>query len=227
MSAATPASQALADLFPQHIDTLQARTAEALQRGGFDHLVVPSGNLGNLTAGVMAMRRGVPIAGFVSATTVNDPFPRYLQSGTFTPQEAVATLASAMDVGHPSNLERLRWLFDGTVEAMREVIAGDVVTDAELRDEMAATAADDGYVADPHTAVGLAAARRLGRPSGPVVVLSTAHPAKFPEVVEPVLGRPVPIPEALAARLALPAAAVRIPPVLDALAQALAAPASP
>lgn len=186
-------------------------------------IVVPSGNLGNLTAGVMASRRGTPIARFISATTINDPFPRYLRTGAFTPQDALATLASAMDVGHPSNLERLQWLFGGDVAAMRAVIGGEVVTDAEVRDQMAATAAATGYVADPHTAVGLVAAGRLPRGTAPVVVLSTAHPAKFPEVVEPVLGRSVPAPPALAARLTLPVEAVRIAPRLDLLAAALGA----
>lgn len=186
-------------------------------------VVVPSGNLGNLTAGVMAVRRGTPIARFVSATTVNDPFPRYLATGTFTPRDAVATLASAMDVGHPSNLERLRWLFGDDVAAMRAAIGGEVVSDEEVREQIAATAAATGYVADPHTAVGLVAAGRIPHGPGPVIVLSTAHPAKFPEVVEPVLGRPVPVPPALASRLALPVRAVRIPPQLDALATAIAA----
>lgn len=186
-------------------------------------IVVPSGNLGNLTAGVMARRRGTPIARFVSATTINDPFPRYLAGGAFTPQDAVATLASAMDVGHPSNLERLQWLFGGDVAAMRAEIGGEVVTDGEVRDQIAATAAVAGYIADPHTAVGLVAAGRLPHTARPVVVLSTAHPAKFPEVVEPVLGRAMPVPPALAARLALPVEAVRIAPDLDQLAAALAA----
>ena len=184
-------------------------------------IVVPSGNLGNLTAGVMASRRGTPIGAFLSATTINDPFPRYLASGRFTPQEAVPTLASAMDVGHPSNLERLQWLFGGDQPAMARAIGHDVVTDAEVRAAIASTAERHGYVADPHTAVGLVAAARLPADGRPRVVLSPAHPAKFPEVVEPVLGRAVPIPQVLAERLALPVVATRIAPRLDALAVAL------
>lgn len=185
-------------------------------------IVVPSGNLGNLTAGVMAVRRGTPIGHFLSATTINDPFPRYLTSGTFAPQDAVPTLASAMDVGHPSNLERLQWLFDGDAAAMARAISGDVVDDDAVRRAIASTAERYGYVADPHTAVGLVAAGRAPASGAPRIVLSTAHPAKFPEVVEPVLGRAVAVPPALADRLSLPVVATRIPPRLDALSRALA-----
>lgn len=185
-------------------------------------IVVPSGNLGNLTAGVMAARRGVPVRHFVSATTVNDPFPRFLATGTYTPQAAVPTLASAMDVGQPSNLERLTWLFDGDLARLRRAVTGLVVTDDAVLATIRDTAATSGYVADPHTAIGLRAAQLAGG-DGPVVVLATAHPAKFPEVVEPTLQRPVKTPPALAARLALPVVATRIPPHLDALATALTA----
>jgi threonine synthase len=186
-------------------------------------MVVPSGNLGNLTAGVMAARRGVPVGHFVSATTINDPFPRYLTSGTFTPQDAVPTLASAMDVGHPSNLERLTWLYDGDVARMREAVTGVVVTDDEVQATIRALQAEHGYIADPHTAVGWLGARKAGRHGdGPVVVLATAHPAKFPEVVEPTLGAAVSLPPALAERLALDVVATHIPPRLEALAAVLA-----
>lgn len=185
--------------------------------------VVPSGNLGNLTAGVMAARRGVPVGHFVSATTINDPFPRYLTSGTFTPQDAVPTLASAMDVGHPSNLERLTWLYDGDLSRMRAAITGVVVTDDEVRATIRALQAEHGYIADPHTAVGWLGAQKAGRQGdGPVVVLATAHPAKFPEVVEPTLGTAVALPPALAERLALEVVATHIPPRLDALTAVLA-----
>jgi threonine synthase len=171
----------------------------------------------------MAARRGVPVGHFVSATTINDPFPRYLTSGTFTPQDAVPTLASAMDVGHPSNLERLTWLYDGDVARMREAVTGVVVTDDEVQATIRALQAEHGYIADPHTAVGWLGARKAGRHGdGPVVVLATAHPAKFPEVVEPTLGAAVALPPALAERLALDVVATHIPPRLEALAAVLA-----
>ncbi len=182
-------------------------------------VVVPSGNLGNVTAGLLAARRGVPIARFVAATTINDPLPRYLASGRYEPSAAVPTLANAMDVGHPSNFERLQWLFGGDLEAMRQAVAGLTVTDDEIR---AAIRAMDalGYLADPHTAVGWAGAAyaaSFAAPDVPRVVLATAHPAKFGEVVEPVIGRPVPLPPALAERLALPPRAVPVGAALPAI----------
>ena len=157
-------------------------------------VVVPSGNLGNVTAGLLAARRGVPIARFVAATTVNDPLPRYLASGRFEPAAAVPTLANAMDVGHPSNFERLEWLFGGDLEAMRRAVLGVAVTDDEIRAAMREMA-DHGYIADPHTAVGWVgaqAADTFAAPDSPRIVLATAHPAKFGDVVAPVLGRDLP-----------------------------------
>lgn len=182
-------------------------------------VVVPSGNLGNVTAGLLAARRGVPVARFVTATTINDPLPRYLASGRYEPSAAVPTLANAMDVGHPSNFERLQWLFGGDLEAMRQAVVGLTVTDDEIR---AAIRAMDalGYLADPHTAVGwvgAAHAASFAAPDVPRVVLATAHPAKFGEVVEPVIGRPVPLPPALAERLALPPRAVPVAAELPAI----------
>jgi threonine synthase len=166
-------------------------------------VVVPSGNLGNVTAGLLAAHRGVPIARFVAATTVNDPLPRYLVSGRYEPAPAVPTLANAMDVGHPSNFERLQWLFGGDLAAMRAAVTGLAVTDDEIRAAMREMAAH-GYIADPHTAVGWVGAARAADadPGVPRVILSTAHPAKFGDVVAPVLGHEIPLPPALAERMA-------------------------
>ena len=186
-------------------------------------VVVPSGNLGNVTAGLLAARRGVPIARFVAATTVNDPLPRYLVSGRFEPAAAVPTLANAMDVGHPSNFERLVWLFDGDVEAMRRAVVGLSVTDDQIRAAMRELLAL-GYLADPHTAVGWVgaqAAAAFAAPGVPRVVLATAHPAKFAEVVAPVLGRDIELPPALAERLAHPPRSIQARPELAAIVDVL------
>jgi threonine synthase len=169
-------------------------------------VVVPSGNLGNVTAGLLAARRGVPIARFVAATTVNDPLPRFLATGRYEPSAAVATLANAMDVGHPSNFERLQWLFQGNLEAMRRDVVGVAVTDDEIRTALR-DMASHGYLADPHTAVGWVGARKAAADvdaAVPRVILATAHPAKFGDVVGPVLGRDIPLPPALAERMAQP-----------------------
>jgi threonine synthase len=182
-------------------------------------VVVPSGNLGNITAGLLAARRGVPIARFVAATTINDPLPRFLTSGRFLPADAVPTLANAMDVGHPSNFERLQWLFDGDLEAMRRAVVGLAVTDDQIRHAMRELASH-GYIADPHTAVGWVGATEataFAGPEVPRVVLATAHPAKFAEVVTPVLGREFPMPAALAERLTSPPRAIPAAPTLPAI----------
>jgi threonine synthase len=178
---------------------------------------VPSGNFGNLTAGVMAARMGAPIQHFVAATTVNDTFARYLASGLDEPRPSIATLANAMDVGAPSNLERLRVLFDDDVAAMRQAVTASVHTDAHVRDAIRLTWERHGYVCDPHTAIairGLAAAPPAATRR---IALATAHPAKFRETVEPIIGRPVALPTALADALARPRLVTRIGPTLDAL----------
>ena len=159
---------------------------------------VPSGNFGNLAAGVMAWRMGVPMAGFVAATNVNDTVPRYLESGVYEPRPSVATIANAMDVGAPSNFERLLWLFGNDRSKMRAMITGTVHTDDEVRSAIEELHRRYHYVADPHTAIAY-----LGAVRGAATrLLSTAHPAKFAEVVEPVIGEAVPMPAPLAQALA-------------------------
>jgi threonine synthase len=179
---------------------------------------VPSGNFGNLVAGVLAMRLGAPIAGFTAPTTINDTFPRYLASGHVEPRPSVTTLANAMDVGNPSNLERLRWLFQDDVSAMRVVITSSPQTDADVRRAIEELYAHFGYVADPHTAIAFLGTRHQAPGT---LFLSTAHPAKFRETVEPAIGKPVEFPDALAATLERQKVVVRIKPDLSALADLL------
>jgi threonine synthase len=185
----------------------------SLQFAAPPSISVPSGNFGNLAAGVMAWKMGAPIASFSAPTTVNDTVPRYLESGRVEPRPSKPTLANAMDVGNPSNLERLRWLFDGDVTRMREMISSSAHTDDELRGAMRELHQRFGYVADPHTAIAY-----LG---GAPLFLSTAHPAKFREVVEPVIGTVVHVPDALAAMLSKKKVARRIEPNLGELADLL------
>ena len=178
---------------------------------------VPSGNFGNLVAGVMAWTLGAPINGFSAPTTINDTVPRYFASGRVEPRPSVSTAASAMDVGNPSNLERLQWLFDGDLEAMRTVITTTAFTDDDVRGAIKTLDAKYGYVADPHTAIGY-----LGSPkTRNSLFLATAHPAKFREVVEPVIGKPVLLPDALAATLARKKDIQRIGPALGELSKLL------
>jgi threonine synthase len=180
---------------------------------------VPSGNFGNLVAGVLAWKMGAPIHGFRAPTTINDTVPRYFASGRVEPKPSVQTLANAMDVGNPSNLERLQWLFNGDLAAMKAVITTTSFGDGEVRKAIAKLYEKHGYVADPHTAIGF-----LGIPetrTGLSLFLATAHPAKFREVVQPVIKRDVPLPDALAETLARKKDVQRIRPQLAELSKLL------
>lgn len=183
-------------LLPQQLYYLWAvAELRRLRRdGGAPVISVPSGNLGNLTAGMLAAAGGMPVARFLAAHNANDYFPRFL-GGTVAPfdfDETAATLSNAMDVGAPSNFERLHALFGAELS---DRIWGVGVDDQTTIRRMEATFGDDGYIACPHTAVGLEAVDRYRAASGddaPALILATAHPAKFPEVVESALGRPPP-----------------------------------
>jgi len=178
--------------------------------------VVPSGNFGNLTAGLVARACGLPVAGFVAATNRNDTVPRYLANGEYQPMESIATLSNAMDVGAPSNFERMRALFRDSWQEMSENIRGFAYDDPATLDEMRRVHRETGVILDPHTAVGTLAARasrESGNP-GDHIVLATAHPAKFPEAVATALGDSCAgeIPHRLARLAALPSHSHPIPP---------------
>jgi threonine synthase len=185
----------------------------ALQSAAPPVISVPSGNFGNLVAGIFAMRLGAPIKGFSAPTTINDTFPRYLASGRVEPRQSVTTLANAMDVGNPSNLERLRWLFDDDISAMRAVVTSSPHADEEVRRSIQDLHDRFGYVADPHTAIAALGAGTM--------FLATAHPAKFADVVEDVISESVQLPPALAATLSRQKVAVRIAPRLAELGELL------
>jgi len=186
----------------------------------------PSGNFGNLTAGLFAKRSGLPIERFIAATNINDVVPEYLATGVFTPRASVQTLANAMDVGHPSNFERMQWLYDRDADAMRRDVTGCAFTDADVRATIRQVYESRGYLLDPHSAIayrGLVgpAGRDGPRPAG--VFLATAHPAKFGEIVEPIIGRSVEKPPALAHALARPRHVIKIDASFDAVRSLLAA----
>ena len=190
----------------------------ALQSNEPPMISVPSGNFGNLAAGVMAWRLGAPIAKFSAPTTINDTVPRFLASGRVDPRPSVPTLANAMDVGNPSNLERLQWLFGGDVHAMRMLISSTAHTDDEVRRAIAELHHRFHYVADPHTAIAFLG---TSKEAPGTLFLSTAHPAKFRDVVEPVLNTTVQLPAALADTLTRTKVALHIGPELDELVELL------
>ncbi len=187
----------VARLLPQAFYYLHA--ARALGRPWF---FVPAGNLGNLCAGLLAARAGMPAAGFMAATNENRVFVDYLRGETFEPRPSVPTSSSAMDVGDPSNLERIRWLFGGDDDTVRRSVGGESVTQDEVLRCIAELHGRTGYVADPHTAVAYVAATRHPREvDTPRVVLATAHPAKFPDTVRAATGVDVDPPPGLLATL--------------------------
>ena len=174
---------------------------------------VPSGNFGNLTAGLIARRIGLPVRHFVAATNVNDVVPEYLRSGIYQPRPSVRTVANAMDVGAPSNFERMRALYDDDIDRMRQDVKGAAFDDARVVEEIGRVYRDRGYLLDPHGAIawlGLEQALEAD-PRATGVFLATAHPAKVREVVEPAIGQPVELPAALAAALARPRHSVPMP----------------
>ncbi|MDR0878597.1 MAG: threonine synthase [Treponema sp.] len=159
-------------------------------------LTVPSGNFGNLTAGLYAMKMGAPVKQFIAATNINKTVPDFLVSGDYQPRDSQATISNAMDVGAPSNFERMAAHFSW--EEMRRIILGVYISDEETRRTIHDVHQHYGYFIDPHTAVGwngtdkLLAEKQIE--AGPAAILSTAHPAKFSETVEPITGKiPVPV----------------------------------
>ena len=168
---------------------------------------VPSGNFGNLTAGLFAKRIGLPVAKFIASTNANDVVPEYLRSGKFNPRPAQATYSNAMDVGNPNNFPRLLDLCRGRLEYVRKEIWGHGATDAETLAEMKSIWERYRYIADPHTAVGILgweAYKREHTEPSQGLVLATAHAAKFAEVVEKAIGTAPPLPDRLAAYLKRP-----------------------
>jgi threonine synthase len=193
--------------------------AAQLPPGSVPLFSVPSGNFGNLTAGLMAKRLGVATRGFVAATNVNDVVPEYLQTGVVRPRPSTPTISNAMDVGDPSNLARILALYEGDVERLREDLVGSVHDDDETRTCITDVYQKTGHILDPHSAVGylsVADGRRTFG-AGPCIVLCTAHPVKFREAVEPAIGRALPVPDRLAACLEAERHVTPIPPETSSL----------
>jgi threonine synthase len=187
------------------------------------NVVVPTGNLGNGLACFWARAVGMPIADIVLAVNANQTIPAFLESGQYRPKESVRTLASAMDVGDPSNMERLRHLVPDW-EQLRAQTRSISVSDAEIRTQIARDFERYGEIWCPHTATGFHAFDQLpteSKVSQSWSVCATAHPAKFESIVEPIIGQAIPIPAALAEILAKPSRSTLMPARLDALQQNL------
>ena len=158
---------------------------------------VPSGNFGNITAGLFGKRMGLPISRFIAANNRNDIFYQYLQTGQYSPRPSIATIANAMDVGDPSNFARVLALYDNSHAAICQEISGATYTDAEIAKEIRCVYETSGYLLDPHGACGHRALREGLRPGETGFFIETAHPAKFKDTVENIIGEPVSIPQRL------------------------------
>ncbi|MGY0558708.1 MULTISPECIES: threonine synthase [unclassified Lysobacter] len=201
-------SISLGRLLPQMAYYAHASLGYRAEHGENLNFIIPTGNLGNALAAWLARRMGLPVGDLVLASNANDVLPRYFAGADYAPQPGIATLANAMDVGAPSNFERLRWWHHDDAQ-LRAAMSACSVDDAQIRQAIRAAPARHGIVPCPHTAVGLHALAQL-RQRGDArawAVVATAHPAKFETVVEPLVGHVVEPPPALAAALARPASA--------------------
>ena len=170
--------------------------AQLKKEGKADNMVVcvPSGNFGNITAGLFGKRMGLPVKRFIAANNRNDIFYQYLQTGKYNPRPSIATIANAMDVGDPSNFARILALYDNNHAAIAMEISGATYTDEQIREAVKEAYRETGYLLDPHGACGYRALSESLQPGETGVFLETAHPAKFLETVEDIIGNKVEIP---------------------------------
>lgn len=162
-------------------------------------ICVPSGNFGNITAGLFGKRMGLPVKRFIAANNRNDIFYQYLQTGVYTPRPSIATIANAMDVGDPSNFARVLDLYGGSHAAISAEISGTTYTNEQIAETMRETWKECHYLLDPHGACGFRALKEGLKPGETGIFLETAHPAKFVETVEGIIGETVEIPAKLKA----------------------------
>ena len=160
-------------------------------------ICVPSGNFGNITAGLFAKKMGLPIKRFIAANNRNDIFFQYLQTGEYSPRPSVSTIANAMDVGDPSNFARILELYKGSHKAVCEEISGATYTDNQIAETLKTCYRENNYLLDPHGACGYRALKEKLQANENGVFLETAHPAKFLETVEQIIGEKVEIPQKL------------------------------
>lgn len=161
-------------------------------------MCTPSGNFGNITAGLFGKRMGLPIKHFIAANNANDIFYKYLQTGKYEPKPSKQTLANAMDVGDPSNFARIYDMYNGSWEAIKADISGATYTDDDIRETMRECYNRTGYVLDPHGACGYRALREQLKPGEMGVFCETAHPAKFKDKVDSIISADIAIPDRLA-----------------------------
>jgi threonine synthase len=190
----------IARFLPQSIYYFYAYAQLAKQQP-VDNVVVsvPSGNLGNLAAGLFAKRMGLPVKRFIAANNRNDVFFQYLDTGNYEPRASIQTIANAMDVGAPSNFERILDLYGQSHEAIKQDISGNTYSDVEIKNTIRTVYEKTGYLLDPHGACAYQALKDEKKPDETGIFLATAHPAKFKETVEECIGSTIEIPQRLSA----------------------------
>lgn len=204
-------------LLPQMVYYVRSALEIWRRAGKSANFIIPSGNLGNSMACIWARAMGLPIGQVILATNANRTITDFLREGEWTPRQSVATLASAMDVGNPSNMERLRALYK--FDEIRQQVTAVTVSDDEIRARIKSDVQTLQQVWCPHTATAAEVYWHLpaNLQSAEWVLVATAHPAKFNDIVEPLIGRKVPVPPALAQLLSLPRQETEIEPQLAAL----------
>ena len=182
-------------------------------------IAVPSGNFGNICAGILAHVSGLPVKHFIAACNANDIVPNFMQTEKYEPKKAVATISNAMDVGNPSNFIRILAIFQHQFINLKKVLSSCSISDQETKDTLQKVYQTERYLLDPHGAVGYLALQRYlqNNPVEKGIVLETAHPVKFYDVVEPVIGEVVPIPEPVLQQLLLEKKSTKIAAEVDLL----------
>jgi threonine synthase len=210
-------------LLPQMVYYMASSLDVERRTGKRASYIIPAGNLGNAFAAMWARAMGFPIARIILAHNANRAVPDFLRDGEWRPRPSIQTLASAMDVGNPSNMERVRALYP-TFASVSEHLSAESVDDATIRRRIGEDFMRFGREWCPHTATAAEVYQRLSeaeRRDNPWILVATAHPAKFNDIVEPIIGKPVDVPPALARLLTLPRHFTDLPPALEALAGAL------
>jgi threonine synthase len=166
-------------------------------------VTVPSGNFGNICAGLVAQQSGLPIKHFIAACNANDTVPEFLRSGNYQPKKAIPTISNAMDVGDPSNFIRIMQMFNQQIDGLKKTLNGYTISDDETKATLVSVLKEHNYLLDPHGAVAYNALRQYQaqHPHTKGVILETAHPVKFYDVIEPLINQPVPVPEIVAEQI--------------------------
>ena len=166
-------------------------------------VTVPSGNFGNICAGLLAQHSGLPIKHFIAACNVNDTVPEFLRSGNYQPKKAVPTISNAMDVGDPSNFVRIMEIFHQQLNGLKNTLTGYTISDVETKDTLKSVYQNHNYLLDPHGAVAYNALEQYlsQNKNSKGVILETAHPVKFYDVIEPLINETVPVPDSVAEQI--------------------------